>query len=63
MSFIRWIPDATADMLLGNGEEQITWLGGKMQKHRDIQMRPNAREPKKSPNLKSNHYQDSYMQI
>jgi len=37
MSFIRWMADVTADMLLGNGEEQITWLGGKMQKHRDIQ--------------------------
>lgn len=45
MSFIRRIPDATADMLLGNGEEQITWLGGKMQKHWDIQMRPNTHEP------------------
>lgn len=52
MSFIRWIPDAIADMLLGNGEEQITWLGGKMQKHRDIQMQPNTYyEPKKSPKL------------
>lgn len=47
MSFIRRIPDATADILLGNGEEQITWLGRKMQKHCDIQMRPIAREPKK----------------
>lgn len=47
MSFIRWIPDATADMLSGNGEEQITRLGGKMQRHRDIQMRPNTREAKK----------------
>jgi len=37
MSFIRWMADVTADMLLGNGEEQITWLGGKMQKHCDIQ--------------------------